>query len=168
MTIFSLQAQYVEEDELDSKQDSSKPFKDRFFTGGGFGFQFGTVSLFQVAPMVGYRVTPRLNAGLGLSYLYYRDQITRYSSSIYGYSAFTQFHIVQGVFLHSEFNRITYTPYSTQDPLGVNALLVGAGYNSAMAGGRSGFYLTLLWNVSESRIIPIKTLFCVGGIQFGF
>lgn len=168
ITILSLQAQYVEEEASDARQDSANAFQNRFFTGGGFGFQFGTVTLFQVSPMLGYRVTPRLNAGAGLSYLYYRDQIARYSSSIYGYSLFSQFHVVQGIFLHSEFNRINYTPYSTQSPLGVNAFLVGAGYNTAMATGRSGFYLMLLWNVLTSPYYPYQNPILRGGLQFGF
>ena len=48
-------------------------FKDRLFTGGGLGLQFGTWStLVDVTPVIGYYLTDNVVFGLGGTYKYYR------------------------------------------------------------------------------------------------
>lgn len=162
----SLQAQYVPEDEEPEKTSNSQ-WREKFFTGGGFGLQFGNVTLIQASPILGYRATERLNVGIGGSYQYYRDNIFQYTTNIYGYNAFTQFNLVQGIFLHSEFNRIMYVPYLNTSSVGVNALLLGAGYSTSPTGG-TGLYFLVLWNALTSPLYPYQNPIIRGGIQVGF
>ena len=42
-------------------------FKDRIFVGGGVQAQFGTVTVIGASPIVGYTITPKLSAGVGLT-----------------------------------------------------------------------------------------------------
>lgn len=162
----SLHAQYVPEDE-ETQEPRSNDWKQKFFTGGGFGLQFGNITLLQASPILGYRATDRINLGVGGSYQYFRDNIFQYTANIYGYNAFTQFNLVQGIFLHSEFNRITYMPYLNTSRVGVNALLLGAGYSTAPTGG-TGLFFLVLWNALTSDLYPYQNPIIRGGIQVGF
>ncbi|MDR2918187.1 MAG: porin family protein [Tannerella sp.] len=41
--------------------------------GGAFGMQFGNYTMITIAPQVGYNFTDFLNAGVGISYSFYKD-----------------------------------------------------------------------------------------------
>lgn len=56
------------------KEESTSKFDARRLTfGGGFGLQFGDYTLVNVSPQVGYNFSDKFNAGVGLSYSYYKD-----------------------------------------------------------------------------------------------
>ena len=59
---------------------------DDIFLGGNVGATFGTVTLVNISPMIGYKFTDRTIAGISLTYQYYKD--ARYTptlkSNIYG------------------------------------------------------------------------------------
>lgn len=42
--------------------------------GGTFGAQFGDYTMITIAPQVGYNITNYFNAGVGISYSYYREK----------------------------------------------------------------------------------------------
>lgn len=164
----SVHAQYVPEDEQVSSENTSarSDWKEKFFTGGGVGLQFGTITLLQASPILGYRVNKYLNIGIGGSYQYFKNNIYQYSTSIYGYNAFSQFHLGKGIVLHGEYNHINYKPYLNNERLGVDALLLGAGYNQALV-GRSGLFILALWNVITTPLYPYQNPIIRGGIQVG-
>ena len=73
--------------------EQDKPsFKDRLFFGGGFGLTVGSVTHVDISPMVGYRITDRFSAGIGLSYQYYKYPAYNIKTSIYGYLSISHFH----------------------------------------------------------------------------
>ena len=45
-------------------------FNQRLVFGGGFGMQFGNVTLLDLSPSIGYRVSDQLTLGTGISYKY--------------------------------------------------------------------------------------------------
>jgi len=47
--------------------------KSKLTFGGGFGMQFGNYTLISFAPQVGYNFSRLFNAGMGLSYTFYKD-----------------------------------------------------------------------------------------------
>lgn len=47
--------------------------KSKLTFGGGFGMQFGDYTLINFAPQVGYNFSDVFNAGMGLSYTFYKD-----------------------------------------------------------------------------------------------
>ena len=65
LAVYNLNAQ--DEEEL-------RPI-DRIFFGGNFGMQFGTITNIEVSPLVGYHITPRLSAGVGTRFEYFKDKV---------------------------------------------------------------------------------------------
>ncbi len=49
---------------------------DRIFFGGDFWLSIGTNTYIDVAPLVGYRITPRFSAGMGPIYIFQRDRLS--------------------------------------------------------------------------------------------
>ncbi|MBK7029795.1 MAG: hypothetical protein IPH45_11510 [Bacteroidales bacterium] len=37
-----------------------KPWSERLFYGGSLGLQFGSVTLVDISPLIGYKITPRI------------------------------------------------------------------------------------------------------------
>jgi long-subunit fatty acid transport protein len=67
-----------------SRTDAEKGFDpDRLIIGGGIGLSFGTVTAIGASPVIGYRITDKFAAGVGLGYLYVRvkNQFRVYNAS---------------------------------------------------------------------------------------
>ncbi len=155
---------YYQTDEENQKEST---WQDKFYTGGGLGLQFGTITMINISPILGYRLTPKVNVGVGVSYTYYRDNFVNYETNIIGYSAFTQYRIYQGLFFHGEFNRINYSLPPFGEKIGVNAFLVGGGY-IIPTGGNSRFMLMGLWNVLPNTLYPYQNPIIRAGVNVGF
>jgi hypothetical protein len=152
--------------------EQDKPsFKDRLFYGGGFGLTFGSVTHIDVSPLVGYRITDRFSAGIGLSYQYYKYSAYNIKTSIYGGKVFASFTIVKdlgniiplgnnmgGLMLHAEAEalnlekRVFYLSSDT-DRVWVFSPLAGVGY-SLPIGNRSFLNIYLLYNFNEGQNSP--------------
>ena len=162
----SLQAQ-------DYRQTPKARFTDKIFVGGGLGLQFGTLTLIDVSPIIGYRITEKFETGLGFTYKYYRYKdyyIDNYTgigydlkSNITGGSIFTRYHIFENVFAHVEFERLRYRYddyYNTGAGLqsdkitaNFNSIFVGGGYRQRISNG-SYFFIMALWNINEGALSP--------------
>ena len=119
------------------------PFKDRFFTGGGFGLAFGNFTNVQLAPILGYQITDWFAAGLGLTYIYEGNGIVSYN--YLGKKVFIQGMVYKGFFGHVE-----YETFSLLGEKGsADAILGGAGYRQ-MASNKLGIDLMLLLNLNQS------------------
>jgi hypothetical protein len=85
----------------------ASPLKNRFFFGGSLGLQFGSATYIDVSPLVGYKITPKLHAGVGLTYIYYKVKDSYYNyayeTSIYGGRVFGRYYILDNLFGHAEF-----------------------------------------------------------------
>ena len=145
-------------------------FFDRVFFGGSFGIQFGTQTYVELSPTIGYKITDRLSAGIGLKYIYYKvkDRNFTYSTNIYGGGPFTRFFVTDGLFLHAEFEVLNmeipslYTGYERKN---ITSVFLGGGYRQ-MIGDRSSLDLLLLYNINDNRNSPyINPIIRIG---FGF
>lgn len=68
-----------------SQSVKEKPFKDRLFTGGYLGLQFGSYStMVDVSPIIGYSLTDNIDVGIGPTYKYYKYKNYYYFSSTSG------------------------------------------------------------------------------------
>ncbi|MFW6096163.1 MAG: hypothetical protein ACOC8S_06985 [Bacteroidota bacterium] len=97
LVVFNMNAQDKQEDD-ENKDEEKKEFKDNLFFGGSLWAQFGTVTQVEVAPVAGYHISPRFDAGIGLRYIYYRTSsslLQDYSAHIYGGSVFTRYILIQ-------------------------------------------------------------------------
>jgi hypothetical protein len=146
--------------------------RDRLFFGGNFGLSFGNTTSIIVSPIAGYRITPRLAGGVGIRYEYFKSNypgFVPYDTHIYGGSVFSRYMIIQnigeaigfgglgtGVFIQGEYELLNlesqYFDHSNTNPQGrfnLHSILVGGGIYQPI-GQRSGFMITVLWNLNES------------------
>lgn len=154
---------------------SDLPLRDRLEFGGNFGLQFGTNTIVQLQPRVGYKFTEDFVAGLGITYIYYNYLITqgsRYESSIYGGTLYTRYNLFEPIFLAAEvealstdvltINPITYE-YSVNREW-VPALYLGGGGAFGDPNGAQAFVF-ILYNVLYE---PGRSVFGNPVIRFGF
>ena len=147
------------------------PFGERIFYGGNFGLQFGNYTLVDVSPMIGYRITSRLDAGIGGTYKYYSYKTysggSRLQANIFGGNTFTRFFVFRDVFAYGEYEYLYYkvkdiNPYSVD----YTSLLVGAGYRQPVS-ERSYMYIMLLWNLNDTPDSPYSNPVIRVGFSIG-
>lgn len=154
--------------EEDQQQDAPLSFRERLYFGGNFGIQFGTVTNIDLSPQVGYRITPRFSAGIGLSYKFFADTRYDFRTSIYGGSIFTRFLVFRNLFLQAEVEKLNvedYDNYPETSRAWDTAVLVGAGYRQPM-GERGAVYMMLMWNLNETRLSPYQNPIIRVGFNF--
>jgi hypothetical protein len=158
-------------------QDEPKtPFKDRIFFGGNLGLQFGNLTYIDVSPLVGYKITDKLHAGIGATYIYYKhkDAYLKYETSIYGGRVFGRYYIMDNLFAHSEYEMLNLEVPETvtggnyelvRD--NISSVLVGGGYAQEI-GANASLVLMLLWNLTEEQYSPYQNPIIRIGINAGF
>lgn len=161
-------------------------FSQRLVFGGGFGLQFGNVTLLDLSPIIGYRLTDQLTLGTGLSYKYNRvNDYTQdlntghwydYKSNVFGGSIWGRYYLLKNIFAHAEIEqlqidyRYTSVSYSTptvvKNGIGVTSVLVGGGYRQPI-GGRVFFNILILFNLNETDFSPYNNPIIRAGISVG-
>jgi hypothetical protein len=129
-------------------------FSKRLFGGGDLGLQFGTFTLINVAPVIGYRLNDDLGLGLGPIYTYVKDKSWQpdYETSMYGGRLFGQYRFLENFLAYSEYQVLnaevrddfTYKLVRRNIP----SLFVGGGY-IAPIGRNSSFMIMGLWDLIE-------------------
>jgi hypothetical protein len=183
----NLQAQYENPEEVVSEEKEKKKNIDnenqpaekkrnsglwseesKFFFGGNIGLSFGTYTYIEVAPIVGYKFTKRLWAGLGPEYIYSREKDLNLEMSIYGLRSFASFAVLDNInevinlnigsiFLYVENELLNMRPlqydlagyYYLGDRGWYDILLAGVGMRMPI-GNRSGISIIVLWGLTES------------------
>ncbi|MFK7953873.1 MAG: hypothetical protein AB8B73_13590 [Ekhidna sp.] len=125
---------------------------DRVYFGGGFGLSANAnqtnVSL---SPQVGYKITERYSAGIGIIYQYVGLKQFDVSLNNYGGSVFNRFNLTQQFFAYAEFERLNYEYFAGNDPriterAGYSSFLIGGGFSEQISRSAS-FNVTALYNV---------------------
>jgi len=157
--------------------------KERIFFGGNIGLQIGTITQIEIAPLVGYRITPRLSAGLGVKYEYYKDFF--YETHIYGGRLFSNYLFIKdlnniiplgfngGLFIQGEYEALNLetrvfdvlNEYPGQDRFWLHSVLVGGGLRLP-AGKRSSINLTILYNLNQTANTPYSNPIIRFGVYF--
>lgn len=179
--IFSLQGQdmgttTVDSSKIEQKKDKKGNFdpKKIFFGGGlGMGFGGGGGSV-NVAPIIGYRLTDRLQVGTRVSYFYVWGNIQddnrvkhSISESIYAIGVFSRLIIWRGVYIHVEPEYMN-SPVHYQITEGIDLsqptgrrysiesrretfwnAWVGGGIYQGL-NGQSGLFIQLLYNLNDT------------------
>lgn len=161
-------------DVLPAKSKPSKPFKEKIYYGGNIGLSFGSYTMIGIYPLIGYKITPKLSAGVKIAYEYIVDKrySSNYTTSNYGGSIFTRYRIIQPLYLHAEFAGLNYELYNE---LGeskrewIPFLFVGAGYSHSV-GGNVWLNVQILFDVLQSSKSPYNNWepFYSAGVGFGF
>jgi len=150
------------------------PFRQRLFFGGDLGLSFGTTTYIHLAPIVGYRFTDRLAAGLGPIYIFEKSNYYHYKTSTYGAKAIMSFAVIKNVdeylnigvgniLLHAENEIINvqlmdYDPtsgmiYARDERFWIDNLLLGGGLNFPF-GGNAGIDIYILWDITQNDYSP--------------
>lgn len=155
------------------ENQSSKKFTDNLFFGGNFGLQFGSQTYIELAPIIGYKITERFSAGLGLKYIYYKIKdnysTLNYSTNIYGGGPFARFTLYEGLFLHGEYEILNLEVpdlYYNLKRENITSVFLGGGYRQ-MIGDRSSIDFLFLYNINENRNSPYVNPVIRIGFGFG-
>lgn len=110
------------EQKVVTQTKSGSSFDIRKLTiGGGLGLQFGDYTLINIAPQVGYSFSKYLNAGVGFTYTYWKDDYYsgnikfKDKSSYFGFNLYGKFYPIENIVLmvQPEINRVWQTVENT-------------------------------------------------------
>ena len=138
-------AQYFEE----APQKAS--FKDRIFVGGGFGLSFGTITYVSLSPIVGYKITQRWAAGVGISYQYRNDKrfVPALTTNDYGGSLFTRYLLIKNIFAEARYEVLNFeylqSPSETARK-NYDSFLLGGGFSQPL-GKKASFVVSIMYNL---------------------
>jgi len=172
---------YVKTKEDKTDKNTPKPhssFWDRIYVGGNMGAEFGSVTYVELSPLFGYRITDKLSAGFGVTYIYWKDNLYNVSTSIYGGRVFGRYNIFDFLFVHAEYEMLNLDCFHVENQGGiavinqerawVPGLLLGGGLRQPFGNSGSGAYVMGLYNVLDSDCSPYASPFILRvGIAFG-
>ncbi len=185
--IFSSYGQDFIKEDTPPAQEKQKPnWKDRLIYGGNLWFSFGTIRSVDISPMIGYIIKPRVIAGTYLFYNYYENMYYNFSTDLYGFRPYIQVTLIKDInealntlssnetsivlqgeteFMSLNKNLFSSYPIFVTDAnrIWINSIFVGGGIRQT-AGGKSGMYLLLMWNISNNLYYPYGNPI----IRFGF
>lgn len=151
-----------------TKQDGAS-FGQRLVYGGNLGLAFGDVTVIDISPNVGYKVTEKLIVGPGVTYLYYNDRVFQYRTQVYGGRVYGQYLFNQYLFAYGEYEVLNgqFDRLTPDKRISVVSPLIGGGYYQRM-GAVGGFSFMILYNLNDSRYSPHgRNPVLRGGFNFG-
>ena len=155
------------------KQKNSSNQPSRWFTGGMLGAGFSSYSSYvQVAPIIGYKITPALHAGTRITYIYegFKDSYTghKYNLHNYGASIFMRYALFRFLFLQTEYEVLSVPVFPYEgDRRSVNSFFVGGGIMQNI-GGNGFATISILYNVLDSQYSPYSNPLIRIGFGVGF
>lgn len=167
-------------------EDDKQDFSDRLVFGGGLGLQFGTITFIDVSPVIGYKITKRLESGIGITYKYYKyndfyknlttGEKIDLKSNMFGGSIYSRYYILENLFAHAEFERLRYNFEDIYESGGqiiredrhdyINSLFVGGGLRQRIFANGSLFIMAL-WNLTEEPNTPYNNPVIRMGVLVG-
>ena len=131
-------------------------FQNRLVTGGNVGLLLGTVTMIDISPFIGYKLTDKLTPGIGFTYQYYNDGTFAppVTLNVWGGRIFLRYNVWKRLFAHVEYEYLTfktaiYSPIDAPQQISLNNILVGGGYSERI-GENVYANITVLWNINES------------------
>lgn len=164
------------------QMDSPKGFdKSKLFFGGNLGLNFGTYTIINVSPQVGYHFSPQFAAGAGVNYIYYgyNDHYNqlKYAQSYAGLNVFGRFYPIPQFFIQAQpelnyvWGKVKY--YGSDQSASkiptqfVPSLLLGGG--AAIPAGRGAIVISVLYDVIQNVYSPYYHQAIYGlGYNMGF
>ena len=146
--------------------------RSKFFFGGGIGAAFGAVDYLEIAPLVGFRVAPRVDLGVQPFYRWTNDG--RYGTSVeytdYGTRLFARVRIVSSFFAEADFQFTSYeypNVYGGTTRASYSSFLAGGGYTIPL-GRHAGMYFSALYDFSYDGNNPYSAYDSPVQFQVGF
>lgn len=168
---------------------AQKNSESRFYFGGNLGLMFGTYTVIDISPLVGYKVTERFHVGAGLTYTYYKYSIEgtntgansmSFSTSIYGGRLFTRYFVASNLFLHVEDELINLDLPDLAEYYAnhrfvlsrqwLNSVLVGGGYGYGFGSDGPAISISVLFRLNHEfeDFYPYQNPIIRIGLGFGF
>lgn len=143
------------EETTTAKKKPKKDFKRNIFYGGYINLSFGDYMVIGIEPMIGYKVTPKLSAGVKLRYDYIRDDRypTTFTTSTYGGSVFGRYLVTPKFYAQAEAATYSYEYYYSGDRDWVPFLLVGGGYIQPLS-ERTWLNVQILFDIVQDEKSP--------------
>jgi hypothetical protein len=152
------------------KHPPKERFLDKVFIGGNLGLQFGTVTFAEISPLVGYRITDKISAGVGITYQYYHYQDKYYNleTNVYGGRIFGRYFFTDYLFGHAEYEYLNLEAFDfyPRRRVDVESFLAGGGYIQRF-GRNSGIVVMILYNFTESAYTPYANPIIRIGLNIG-
>ena len=123
---------------------------DKLIYGGWLSLQFGDVTNVYVPITVGYKLTDKFAAGIGVGYQYTKYKIEDEKQNTVSLSAWARYKITDQIFAHIEpqmFN-VSYKGYGYSGNLTYNTFLVGGGYKTPIS-ERLSLVIMLLYDILQ-------------------
>ena len=141
----------------------------RYFFGGNFGLQFGSITNIEVSPIAGYRIFPWFSVAAGPKYQLYGEnyaEFKKFTTHIYGARTFARIMVIGdfdefiplgfhgGLFLHSEYEALNlerqyFDLAGNEGRFWLKSILVGGGISQPLS-DRASVNIMLLWNLNET------------------
>lgn len=155
--------------EREPEQQTSKFDKSKLYYGGYVSMSFGSYTIIGLAPLVGYKLTPKFSVGGQLSYEY--SSYLDYSGTNLGASIFTRYRVIPKLYLHAEYSGMSYKVYKVNgdDRVFVPFLFLGGGFSQPIT-KNTWFTAQVLFDVLNNDDSPYSIFephFSVG-IGIGF
>jgi len=145
--------------EKEKSASKSKPdFKSNLFYGGYINVSFGSYKVIGIEPMLGYRLSPKLSAGVKVRYNYIKDErrTPSYSTSTYGGSIFGRYLLTENFYAQAEAATYNYEYFyinGGSEREWVPFLLLGGGYNQPLS-ERTWLNVEILFDVLQDDKSP--------------
>ena len=130
--------------------------RDKVYFGGSVTVSFGDVTRIGVYPMIAWKFTPKLSAGVELGYEYLKYDDIDQSTNNYGWSVFSRYRIIPQLYAHAEYQMVNYeifTSPTTTDREWIPYLLLGGGLASRIGPNTWG-YIEVLFDVINDDHSP--------------
>jgi len=151
----------------------TKKLSDRIYYGGNISLMLGSVTLIEVAPIVGYYIRPQLSTGIGFIFQYYREKqftISKpFTSYIYGGRVFAKYSVIKDlqtyIPIKNQMGIVAYTEYETlnvdwtlnllehRPRYWIHNFYIGGGIEQYM-GKKSRLTILILYNILETTNSP--------------
>ncbi len=144
---------------------------NKLFWGGDLGAYFSFFTEISFSPLIGYRITDRLEVGIRGTYMYFNDHDYNSTSSFYGASVFGRVIIVNNFFIQGEYEVLNMP---SEDFIGTRAnknfTFAGVGFKRPI-GPNSYTTLVALWDLNYNADYSSSPYFQPDiriGFNFGF
>lgn len=147
----------------ENKQPATKSqssIKNNIFYGGYINLSFGSYTVIGIEPMVGYRINPKLSAGIKVKYNYIEDDryAKSYTTSTYGGSIFGRYLVTPKFYAQVEAASSNYEFFylnGTSERDWVPFLLLGGGFIQPLS-ERTWLTVEILFDVLQDDKSPYE------------
>jgi len=146
---------------------NNKSFSERLYGGGNISFNiYNGWILLDASPFVGYRVTPKYSAGVGVKYIYRGYPEMDINQSYYGGNLFSRYQLTHNFLAHAEYELLRVydiKPVSTTygERTLASMFYLGGAYSTSL-GGSATVQIMLLYDLINDYNSPYRTYYIFG------